>query len=80
MPAQYRCRHCGNRTRFDVEETLRRRRFYHYTLGGEAAVDEEEILETEVQRVVCRWCERSDGIEPIEPTAPAELPVGQRSG
>lgn len=59
----YRCPHCGNRTRFDVYETLRRRRYLHYTLGGEASVDEEEILESEIEKVVCRWCDRSDGIE-----------------
>ena len=59
----FRCRHCGNRTRFDVVEQLTRRRYYHYTLGGDAAVDEEEMLEHTVTSVTCRWCDRSDGIE-----------------
>jgi len=62
---RYRCAHCGNRTRFDVYETVRRRRFHHYTLGGDLDVDEEEILERSVERVVCRWCERSDAIEEL---------------
>lgn len=61
--AAYRCAHCGNRTRFDVYETLRRRRYAHFTLGGEMNVDEEEILDSSIERVVCRWCDRSDAIE-----------------
>ena len=59
----FRCSHCGNRTRFDVVEELTRRRYYHYTLGGDATVDEEETLEHSVRSVTCRWCDRSDGIE-----------------
>lgn len=81
-----RCAHCGNRTRFDVYETVRRRSFAHYTLGGDLTIEEEEVLESTVERVVCRWCERSDAIEtdpiagdsvepdpnqPSEPTGPA---------
>lgn len=60
----YRCAHCGNRTRFDVVETVRRRRFHHYTLGGELTIEEEEVLGEQVEQVTCRWCDRSDGIEP----------------
>ncbi len=59
----YRCTHCGNKTRFDIYETVRRRRFEHASLGGEIAVEEEEILDREIEKVVCRWCDRSDGIE-----------------
>jgi transposase len=59
----YRCGHCGNKTRFDVYDRVRRRRFEHATLGGEVAVEEEEILEESVDRVVCRWCDRDDSIE-----------------
>lgn len=60
---RYRCAHCGNRTRFDVYETVRRRRFAHFTLGGELSIDEEEILDATLERVVCRWCDRDDAIE-----------------
>ncbi len=63
MSQTYRCSHCGNKTRFDVVEVLKRRRFLHLTLGGEPHVDEEEILELQVEKVICRWCDRSDGIE-----------------
>lgn len=56
MPGPYRCPACGNKTRFDVYETKRVRAFYHFTLGGELSIDEEEVLERAVERVVCRWC------------------------
>jgi len=59
----YRCSHCGNKTRFDVVETVRRRLFHHYTLGGELDIEDEEILVREVESVTCRWCQRADGIE-----------------
>ncbi len=63
MAGRYRCTHCGNKTRFDVTETVRRRLFHHYTLGGDLDIEEEEILEQVVETVRCRWCERTDGIE-----------------
>ena len=62
---RYRCRGCGNKTRFDVTDAVTRRRFSHYSLGGELTVEEEEILEQDVLKVVCRWCDRSDAIEEI---------------
>jgi len=73
MAGPYRCIHCGNKTRFDVTETVRRKLFHHYTLGGELTVEDEEILEHAVESVRCRWCERTDGIEEGNPSA---LPSG----
>ncbi|MBT8212395.1 MAG: hypothetical protein KJN71_04525 [Acidimicrobiia bacterium] len=67
----YRCAACGNRTRFDVFETVRRRRFAHFDLGGEGVTEEEEILDREVERVACRWCDRTDAIEEVRPGDPA---------
>jgi hypothetical protein len=61
----YRCTHCGNKTRFDVYDAVRRRRFEHATLGGEVEVEEEHVLSRTVERVVCRWCERDDTIEVV---------------
>ena len=58
----YRCDACGNKTRFDLFETKRVRAFHHYTLGGEVTVEEEEVLEHTVEKVVCRWCGSSDAI------------------
>lgn len=65
-PTRYVCTACGNRTRFDVVEAVRRRRFQHYTLGGAMSVDEEEILERTVESVTCRWCDRADAIQVVD--------------
>ena len=62
----YRCSHCGNKTRFDVYDTVRRRRFEHSDLSGGVEVDEEEILDREIERVVCRWCDRDDGVVQVQ--------------
>lgn len=59
----YRCTACGNKTRFDVYDTVRRRRYEHADLAGDVEVEEEEILERRIEKVVCRWCDRSDAIE-----------------
>ena len=69
---RYRCAGCGNRTRFDVFERKRTRSFFHFTLGGELTIEEEEALEQDVERVVCRWCGSADQIERVgsEETAP----------
>lgn len=61
---RYRCAACGNLTRFDVVATRRTRSFHHYTVGGELAIDEEEVLDERVEQVTCRWC--SAGGERIE--------------
>lgn len=58
----YRCDACGNKTRFDVFETKKVREFRHFTLGGEVTIEEEEVLERDVERVVCRWCGSADQI------------------
>lgn len=59
----YRCQACGNKTRFDVFESKRTRSFVHLTLGGERTIEEEEVLELDVERVVCRWCGSTDVVE-----------------
>jgi hypothetical protein len=53
---RYRCGACGNKTRFDVFETKRVRAFHHQSLGGDLTIEEEEVLEHTIERVVCRWC------------------------
>lgn len=67
----YRCNACGNKTRFDVFERKRVRAYVHYTLGGEASVEEEEILEREIERIVCRWCGSAGEVKPEAPAGPA---------
>ncbi len=66
MSVRYRCLSCGNLTRFDVVSTRRTRAFWHFTLGGEHAIDEEEILNETVESVTCRWCGKSSAIEVFE--------------
>src|ERR1700716_984609 len=56
VPVRYRCRSCGNLTRFDVVATRRTSAFHHYSVGGELTVEEEELLEERVERGTCRWC------------------------
>ncbi len=63
---RYRCRACGNLTRFDVTVTRRSRAFHHYTVGGELSVEDEEVLAESVDDVVCRWCGPSGAVEVIE--------------
>lgn len=67
----YLCTACGNKTRFDVFENKRVRAFQHFSLGGDMKVEEEEILELTVERVVCRWCGSSD-VASDEATTAAE--------
>jgi hypothetical protein len=62
---RYRCRACGNLTRFDVTVTRRSRAFHHYTVGGELTVEDEEVLAEEVEDVSCRWCGSSRSVEQL---------------
>lgn len=68
MATRYRCSGCGNLTRFDVVATRRTRGYYHFTVGGELTVEDEELIDEQIERVSCRWCGAVD--EQIE-----ELPV-----
>ncbi|MBV9952851.1 MAG: hypothetical protein JO291_12915 [Acidimicrobiia bacterium] len=63
--ARYRCRTCGNLTRFDVTTNRRTRAFHHYTVGGELAVEDETVLDERVESVTCRWCGPSGVVEPV---------------
>jgi hypothetical protein len=56
MVERFRCRACGNLTRFDVVATRRTRAFYHFTVGGDLAVEDEAVLEERIDSVQCRWC------------------------
>jgi ribosomal protein S27AE len=60
-----RCARCGNLTRFDVVETKRTKSFHHFTVGGDLSIEDEEVLAVERERVTCRWCGASDGIEEV---------------
>ncbi len=70
----YRCEACGNRTRFDVIESKRVKAFHHFTLAGELTIEDEELLERTVERVVCRWCGSHESIVEEHPLYPQVVP------
>jgi hypothetical protein len=64
MATRFRCAGCGNLTRFDVVSTRRARAFWHFSVGGDLEVEDEEVLEERVDKVTCRWCSATgDAIE-----------------
>jgi hypothetical protein len=65
LATRYRCAACGNLTRFDVTVTRRTRAFHHYSIGGELAVEDEEVLSEVVEDVACRWCGTGKAIEEV---------------
>ncbi len=66
MPAaRYRCRSCGNLTRFDVTLSRRTRAFHHYTVGGDLTVEDEDVLDERIEEVSCRWCGSPRAVEPM---------------
>lgn len=60
---RYRCTSCGNLTRFDVTSTRRTRAYHHYTVGGDLAVEDEQVLDEQVEAVECRWCGAAGRVE-----------------
>ena len=66
MTTRYRCTSCGNLTRFDVTTTRRTRAFHHYTVGGELAVEDEQVLQQTVESVTCRWCGSGSGVVELD--------------
>jgi hypothetical protein len=69
VTTRYRCSSCGNLTRFDVTTTRRTRSFHHFTVGGDLAVEDEQVLDEIVESVTCRWCGSGTGV--------VELPAGE---
>jgi hypothetical protein len=65
VPTRYRCRACGNLTRFDVTTSRRTTAFHHYTVGGELSVEDEQVLDEQVEQVLCRWCGSGASVEEL---------------
>lgn len=59
---RYRCDGCGNLTRFDVTISQKTKAFYHYSVGGDLVVEDEEVLARSVDDVVCRWCGHGNSV------------------
>ena len=67
---RWRCRQCGNLTRFDVTRTTRAKEYVHVDLAGEQVVEEREVVSDSVEHVTCRWCSAVDNVETVpRPTA-----------
>jgi hypothetical protein len=63
---RYRCRACGNLTRFDVVVARRAREYHHFSVGGDLVVESTEVLAEDVEQVECRWCRAGgDAIETL---------------
>jgi len=72
---RYRCGGCGNLTRFDVTISQKTKAFHHYSVGGDLAIEDEQVLERNVDGVVCRWCGHGRSVVEItgeELTEPGE--------
>jgi hypothetical protein len=70
-PQRYRCGSCGNVTRFDVVTSRRTRAFHHYSIGGDLEIEEEDVLDEQIERVTCRWCNATGAT--IEVLSPEQL-------
>jgi len=70
---RYRCTACGNLTRFEVTLTRRTRAFHHYTIGGELSVEDPEVLDEQVESVVCRWCGTGASVVEIDAATADEV-------
>lgn len=65
MPTRFRCKACGNLTRFDVTTTRRTTAFHHYSLGGDLSIEDEQVLTEVVEDVKCRWCGSGGSVETL---------------
>lgn len=72
---RYRCRSCGNLTRFDVVRTRRTSAFHHYSVGGELTVEDERVLDEQVESVTCRWCGPAGQVEERDADAATDGPT-----
>ena len=65
-PRRYRCTSCGNLTRFDVTSSRRTTAYHHYTVGGDLAIEDEQVLDDRVESVECRWCGSAGQVETFD--------------
>ena len=80
MPTRYRCDACGNLTRFDVVTDRRAKAFHHFSVGGELAVEDEEVLSESVVEVSCRWCGHGRAVELLDEASAAAAEAGDHPG
>ena len=61
--SRWRCRLCGNLTRFTVTRSTRTREYVHVGLSGDPLIEEREVLLDAVDHVTCRWCGGIDTVD-----------------
>ncbi len=61
----YRCKQCGNKTRFVVTQTVHSRYFHHQIIGGGLKPEDEstEVLKHTVNAVICVHCNNGNNVE-----------------
>jgi len=62
---RFRCNACGNLTRFDVTMTRRTSAFWHFSVGGDLEIEEEQVLGEDLESVSCRWCGHGTQVEQL---------------
>lgn len=74
---RWRCAHCGNLTRFDVERRRHTSEFWHMDLSGQPTIESTQLLAEDILSVRCRWCGADDGVALVpRPEAEAEAAGG----
>jgi hypothetical protein len=63
--SRWRCRQCGNLTRFDVTRRTRAQEYVHVDLAGEASVEDRVVAEHVVEHENCRWCSAVDAVKVV---------------
>lgn len=71
---RWRCRHCGNLTRFDVERRRHTDEFWHMDLSGQPRVEQITVIDEEIVGVRCRWCGAADGVDEVPRPEVAQEP------
>jgi hypothetical protein len=53
--------------------TRRTRAFYHFTVGGDLTVEDEQVLSQDVEQISCRWCGTGVAVEPVSQHEDSEV-------
>jgi hypothetical protein len=77
--SRWRCRQCGNLTRFDLTRVTRSQEYWHVDLAGEPVVEEREVTSDVIEHVTCRWCAGVDTVD-AELRPGAEVAPGPAGG
>ena len=65
---RYRCKACGNLTRFDVIRVQRTSEYHHFTTDGKLTIEDEQIMDQWIESISCRWCESGSDVVEIPNT------------